>query len=256
MAIKIRSKVGCGLLAAALFGASTVDVCFAEEARSAPVVAAERNSSATPSGEETKGSASKREGQSAVRAGGDSGLERGERASAASPASANAPGPGAVNLDGIDSSITVQPPRLANGRPKIGPAKVVSIAPRNLLAPRASAPGRSQATVRNAIGVPVVRPASLERRIGARHDFSVSIAGHGANASPGAAVSTADRLAKVEGPVERPIVRANPVVKPFVLNRGTINGTTLNHRGIGPSNVGGPVKTIAGINGTALRPVH
>ena len=251
MAIKTRWKIGCSFLAAALFGALTVDLCFAEEARSgAPVVAAERNSSAPPSGEQAKGGASKPEGQSALRAGGDSRPAIGEGA----PAGANAPAPGGVNLDGIDTSITVQPRRLANGRPKIGSVKVVKIAPRNLLAPRLSAPGRSQITLHNAIGVPVVRLGSPERHIGAHHD--VSILGHGAYASPGTAASTVDRLAKVEGPIDHAVVHANPVIKPFVLNRGTINGTTLNHRGVGPSNIGGPAKTIVGINGTSIRPVH
>jgi len=257
MAIKTRSNIGCSLLAAALFGASTIGVCFAEEARSgAPAVSAGRDSSAPPSSEEAKVSASKPEGWSAVRAGGDSRPATDEGPPAGSPATQNAPAAGGVNLDGIDTSNTVQPRRLANGRPRIGPVKAISLGPRNLLAPRRLAPGRSQTTGRNAIGIPVVRSGSLERRFGGRHDFSISIVGHGASSSPGASLSTPDRLAKVEGPIDRPIVHANPVVRPWVLNRGTINGTTLSHRGIGPSNVGGPAKTVAGINGTSIRPVH
>ncbi len=254
MAIKRRSKIGFCLLAIGLFGVSTTGSCFGEEV-GARDASAERSASPARSSGAAAAAASKPESRSAPQAnGGDGKAAIGEGAPAASPAAANSPAPSGVNLDGIDTSITVVPRRLANGRPKIGNVKVVKIAPRNLLAPRTSASGRSQTIVRNAIGITVAHLGGSERRIGAHHDSLIVV--HGANAVAAVAGSTPGRLGKVEGPIDRSIAHANPVIKPFVLNRATINGTTLNHRGVGPSNVGGPARPIAGINGTAIRPAH
>ncbi|MGO9702734.1 MAG: hypothetical protein ACLPX7_26140 [Xanthobacteraceae bacterium] len=40
------------------------------------------------------------------------------------------------------------------------------------------------------------------------------------------------------------------------MNRSAINGTNLIRAGSAPSGIGGPAKTVAGINGTTIRPPH
>ena len=253
--MKRRSKIGFLLLAIGLFGASTIGACFAEEVRAHDATAERSNSPSLP-GEDAAGNASNPVSQSTPRANGDDGkTPTGEGAPSGAPAQSNSPASNGVNLNGIDTRNGVLPRRLANGRPKIGNAKVVKIAPRNLLAPRAPTPSQFRNTMRNAIGVPVAHVGDVEGRISTHHDFS--IVAHGPSASMGVVGSATDRLGKVEGTIERPIVHAGPVIKPLVLDRGTINGAAVPHRGVGVSaGIGGPAKTIAGINGTTIRPTH
>lgn len=46
-----------------------------------------------------------------------------------------------------------------------------------------------------------------------------------------------------------------PSASPTMLNRG-ISGTNTSHRGVSSAGIGGPAKTVVGINGTAIRPAR
>jgi hypothetical protein len=49
---------------------------------------------------------------------------------------------------------------------------------------------------------------------------------------------------------------AKPVIAPPVASRGAINGTNVTRHNVGPSRIGGPSASVAGINGTAIRSKH
>jgi hypothetical protein len=257
--MKSGSKIGFCLLAIALFAASMIELCVAEEVRSGVSEGlAERSTSPALFGEDAAGSASKSESQSPLQANGDNArTPTGEGISEGTHAvtkNVNPPVANGGDADGIDTRITVLPRRLGSGRDKVGSATVVkSIAPRNLLARPMAAPGASEPAVRNAIGVSVVRREGLEQHIG---EHVSSIAHGAASGAMGVAGTATSRFAKAEGPIERPTPNANLFVKPAALNRGAINGTSLIRPGSAPSGIGGPAKAIAGINGTAIRPKH
>lgn len=168
------------------------------------------------------------------------------------PAREDAAG-GGKDADAIDTRITVQPRRLGKrDELREGDTKPRPFA-RHIFRPRrlSTREGSGRVT-RDAIGLPVVRPDGMEQGSGQRHDLPALVhdpapatTGFGANASGG--------LARTGAALGRPS-NANPIVRPAALNRGTINGSNLARRGLGPSSVGGPVKPIAGISGTTIRP--
>jgi hypothetical protein len=231
MAIKRRWKIGFGLLAVALFGASIIDTCLAEETGSEG--SAERSGSPARSGDSGAGEAAKP--NAGVKAG-------------------NSTVPNSGNLDGIDTRITVIPRRSGNGPEKPGNAKVIKIAPRNLLARPNLAPP-APPVVRNAIGLSVGHVGGFEQRLGEHHDLL--IVPHASPATIGSAAGASGRLVvKGASPFQRTPPAANQIIKPALANRGTINGTSLTRPGAASASIGGPAKTAAELNGTAIRSKH
>jgi hypothetical protein len=239
MVMKSRSKIVFCLLAIALLGASTSERCFAEEGGSGASegTAVERGGLPPLSSEDV----SKHDSQSAPGTNGDAAkIPTGGAASEATHA--------AGQIDGIDTRVTVQPRRPGGRRDKVGNTVVKSIAPRNLLARRMAAPGALGPVVRDAIGVSVTHREGLEH-------FTIVVHGP-ATGAIGIAGGATGRVAKPEGSIAPAIPNANALVRPTVLNRGAINGTSLVRPGSSPSGVGGPAKTVAGINGTTIRSKH
>jgi len=248
MAIKHHSTIGCWLLAIALFGATPNATSFAEEVRSgAPDGSAERSGPSAASGEPAARSTSKSSAQPVAVGGGDAAkISTGDGA----PREIGAGG----DSEGIDTRITVLSRRPGSGRDKFGSPKVVKlIAPRNLLARRPVAPSGTEPAVRNAVGVVIPRREGIEQHNGERSSIIVRNAASGASGYVGGAT---DRIVKPQGSIGRPTTNANLIVKPVVVNRGAINGTNLIRPGSAPSGIGGPAKTVAGINGTTIRPPH
>lgn len=170
------------------------------------------------------------------------------------PAREDAAG-GGKDSGAIDTRITVH-----FGRPdrrdaaKEADRKISSFA-RPIFRPRRSANESAGGVTRDAIGQPIGRPGGTEQGNGQRHDLPAFVSnpaaaptGFGANSSGG--------LARTSGAFGRPPSNANPIVRPVVVNRGTINGTNLARPGLGPSSIGGPAKPVAGISGTTIRPKH
>jgi hypothetical protein len=244
MAIKHRSTIGFWLLAIALFGATPNATSFAEEVRSgAPDGSAERSGPSAASGEPAARSTSNSSAQPAAVGSGDAAkISTGQGA----PGEISAGG----DAEGIDTRITVQPRRSGRGRDRVGGPKAVKLgAPRNLLARRPVAPSGTEPAVRNAVGVVISRREGIEQHSGERSSIIVR------NAASGA-LGAMDGSAKPQGSIRRPTTNANLIVRPVVVNRGAINGTSLIRPGSAPSGIGGPAKTAAGLNGTTIRPPH
>ena len=154
--------------------------------------------------------------------------------------------PGGKDADAIDTRITVQPRRLGKrDELREGDTKPRPFA-RHIFRPRRSE--SSGHVTRDAIGVPVAHPGGIEQGRAERHDIPALVnnpgavpTGFGANASSG--------FARPGGALGHTPSNANPIVRPVVPNRGTINGTNFARPGVGPSSVGGPAKPVAGISG-------
>jgi hypothetical protein len=151
-------------------------------------------------------------------------------------------GPENKDSDRIDTRITVQPHGSAVRRDDAQElkAKARSSARGNLPPHRLSAPDPSGGVARNAIGMPVAPHEDPKRRDGEPSGLR-----------PAAPLPAA---AAGRPPILKP--NAGSIVSPSASSRGAINGTSVIRPGHAPSGVGGPAKTVAGINGTTIRPRH
>jgi hypothetical protein len=114
--------------------------------------------------------------------------------------------------------------------PQRSPRPVLRVAPANGLS-------------RNAIGVPVMRPARTPPGGGETFALRPSVPER----------STAVGLAKVEvGIAPKGLPPPKPLNSPG-LNRATINGTRFTRPALAPSAIGGPATIVGGINGSAMR---
>jgi hypothetical protein len=104
------------------------------------------------------------------------------------------------------------------------------------------APSLSAPTARDAIGMPLVR-----------HDVSVGKggAGVGSPVGVGAAATITRPSAGVGGPRH-----ASPMTGGNMPSTGRIGGTSLIRSATAPTGLGGPAKTVVGINGTTVRSKH
>ena len=164
---------------------------------------------------------------------------------------ANAPDVHMKDLGPINSRITVQP-SLHGARPEMI-REVKSKIRRNTAKVRHTfSPGKASRIMRNAIGLPVTPHNGI-----AGHD-SVP-AGLPSGAASGVAVSGSNSLAKPYPGQDRLGVsrpNAGTIMPSRVANRGTINGTSFSQRGFVPIGLGGPAKTVVGINGSMIRAKH
>jgi len=192
--------------------------------------------------------------EEAARDGGGSTLPAASPDGSRPPAREDAAG-GSKDADAIDTRVTVQPRRLGKrDELREGDTKSRQFA-RPIFRPRRSAHESAGRVTRDAIGQPVGRYGGTEQGSGQRHDIPALVnnpgaipTGFGANASSG--------FARPGGVFGHTPSNANQIVRPVVVNRGTINGTNFARPGVGPSSVGGPAKPITGISGTTIRPKH
>ena len=212
-------KIAVHLLAIALIGAWMTSACLAEEA---------------------------------ARDGGGSTLPANPDGSRP-PAREDAAG-GGKDADAIDTRVTVQPRRLGKrDELREGDTKPRPFA-RHIFRPRRSAHESPGGVTRDAIGLPVARHDGMEQGSGQRRDLPVL--GHDPVAAPTGIGAKSSDFARPGGAFGHRPSNANQIVRPVVVNRGTINGTNFVRPGIGSSSVGGPAKSVAGISGTTIRPKH
>jgi hypothetical protein len=162
---------------------------------------------------------------------------------------------GGKDSDAIDTRITVQPRRLGKrDELREGDTKPRPFA-RHMFRPRRSAHESPGGVTRDAIGLPVARHDGMEQGSGERRDLPVL--GHDPAAAPtGIGTNASSDFARPGGAFGHTPSNANQIVKPAVVNRGTINGTNFARSGVGSSSVGGPAKPNTGISGTTIRPKH
>jgi hypothetical protein len=128
--------------------------------------------------------------------------------------------------------------------------------------PQPQRPSTAQPTgrvVRNAIGLPVGRAEGLVRGDGVRHEAPAPAQGH-APAAPGNSAGGSGSVAKLQGSLGGMRIvypSPSPTAAKTMPNPAKIGGNIVVRGGVGASGVvGGPAKTVAGINGTAIRPKH
>jgi hypothetical protein len=132
---------------------------------------------------------------------------------------------------------TANTPAAIARRPGFGPEKGRELQPRaGIAAPGNPPPHRAltppNLTTRNAIGA-TVGPASV----------GIS--------------NPAGNSAKTKGTLGEPIAQPQrPIVNASSAGQSRIGGAGLIRPALAPSGLGGPAKTVAGINGTAMRPKH
>jgi hypothetical protein len=164
----------------------------------------------------------------------------------------------AKDVDPIDTRISVQP-RLHSGRALQRQERrtaIPALVRRNFTPRRQSNPAASGGVARNAIGAPVARHDGERAHDGDHYDGRPAATGAGAppagldrNPSNGLV-----RAVPTVGPANFGRPNTNQPVSPAVVNRAVINGTGLVHPGSALSGIGGPAKTVTGLNGTTLHP--
>jgi hypothetical protein len=165
---------------------------------------------------------------------------------------ANLSAPATKPADDIDTRIGVQP-RHINAKPgNIGDNKTIieSAATRNLHRRTFLASRPSNDAVRNAIGVSISQHERMDHR---EHSGSIAVP-HNFAVTTGGAESAGGRVTRAEGHIDHLMANPNPPAGLIVLSHGAVNGTSLARRGPGPSQIGGPKASGAGINGTTIRP--
>lgn len=162
----------------------------------------------------------------------------------------------AKSVDDIDTRISVQPRRMSTKPGNAAGAKI------KLSLPGVKNPHRrvfsaavASRAVRNAVSVPVSQHELLQLHA-SEHPFAATTSripagGIGVVGNSGIGKPDAASVRQTSLP---PLSAGRGVGLPIV-NRG-INGTSMSHRGVSPSGLGGSAKTAAGINGTTIRPAH
>jgi hypothetical protein len=113
-----------------------------------------------------------------------------------------------------------------------------STAPGNYRVRRITVPGPSDTVPRNSIGVTVVPPPKTATTSGSMLKLEVPL-----TRAPQSAIASRNVIAK-------------PMTTASTPSRGKIDGAGLIRPSTALSGLGGPAKTVAGINGTTVRPKH
>jgi hypothetical protein len=103
--------------------------------------------------------------------------------------------------------------------------------------------------VRNAIGFSASEPEGVKLHTGERRDLP-----RGLQSWVGATHGLPNGGRFGNGNTIVAPATGNLLVHPTNVNRGTIDGTSFRRPAFGPSGIGGPAKSVVGINGTTIRP--
>ena len=233
--------VGLCLLATVLFDASSQRMACAEEAP------AKSDHQTTP---DSKGqSAAEPKGGAGDHATGDGGAGAHQTSPTSSPTGQESTG---RESDPVDTRISAEPHRSTSRQvgAKAPTTRLKSFSHSNGRPPRWSHP--SSGLVRNAIGVAVT-----PRQPGPHENHAVPLAAHSPAGPTGVGIGASPGIGKATAaPDANKLLHPPPMPGPPAasVRQGTINGTGLSNRGSGPPQIGGPAKTLAGINGTTIKP--
>jgi hypothetical protein len=177
----------------------------------------------------------------------------------------SAPASGGANTEDIDTRITVQPHGPPAGKPgRVGGA-TNPIVPLKLINPHRRTFSPSRAANRfapNASGIPAPQRQNVQQNLGERFEYQglgqrPAIGGTGGVGGGGVG------LAKPGSTLGHQQILQSTGISPAAggsktLIRGGIGGASLNHRavGSGTAGIGGPARTVTGINGTSVRETH
>jgi len=165
--------------------------------------------------------------------------------------------------DSGDADVTVAPshPDLTTDRPRAPNVNLKTAIPGNYQARRPAAPGPSDTVPRNAIGVAIVpqksatasSAESLKPMATAPPAFGIGDRGNAGTrlGEPGTGMENSHPAATASVSFTSPSVPTRSFQ-----GRSGIDGSTLIRPSVALSGLGGPAKTVAGINGTALRPKY
>jgi hypothetical protein len=151
---------------------------------------------------------------------------------------------------------TIAPSRnLNNSRTKAREHKdeKKSVAAHSFVPRHRTVAGAMHGPARNAIGMPIVRPAEIKADLGKAYGLQ-----SGAPAT-GVERNTSGSLAKFDASVGRQNAvqsNTNPTLNSATLSHGAINGTAFARPGFVPAAIGGPRKVFAGISGNMIRPKY
>jgi hypothetical protein len=196
------------------------------------------------------------EAGSGASANGPAGTARGGEASpdlnAAAPHGSDARPNGG---DSIDSGFAGQASRARRRPSNIGEVRTVVRPGASVSVPARPQTSISRATgERDAVGLPIANRLPSQ---GANAVVPRQFAPAGQIAAPAAAGSiTRNGVGGPTGAGGPAGLHPAPLATGAVVNRATITGTGVTHPGTGPAVLGGPAKTLTGINGTGVRPRH
>jgi hypothetical protein len=181
--------------------------------------------------------------------------------SAQQPIAKNANSGDAQTKDGNDADIAPSRTGAAADKARTTNVGVKSATPANYQVRRVAVPAPSGTIPRNAIGVAIAPQKSVTAS--SRESFKPAAA---APITTGIGVGKAggypgepDIALKPSHPLATasiPSVSSLSALSPGPQNRGKIDGASLIRPSVAPSGLGGPAKTVAGINGTTLRSKH
>jgi hypothetical protein len=226
-------SIGLCLLAIVLFDATASRMSFAEEAPA--------KSDHQPAAESKGGNGEHAAGEGPAKREGNSTNSEGQQSTG-------------HESDRIDTRTSVEPPPGLQARrddAKSPKALLRSLTHGNVQTHRRLETQPSGPVVRNAIGVTVGPHDNIAHRDG--HVPPVIV--RGPVGATGVSTSASGGIAKPTGVPE--IGRLSPPASTpgaITPHRGTISGTGLVHPGSGPSQIGGPAKSVATINGTTIKP--
>jgi len=147
----------------------------------------------------------------------------------------------------IDTRITVQPRRLGGKKSGVAKANFGTIAAGSLHTRRMLGLASTNHILHNAIGLPISKREGIERTIA-----------HGSNGGAPGFFNRTDEHVGNPNAAHSSVLQASGDrhLGSAGLNRAMITGTEINRLGSGLSAIGGSKKTVAGINGTTIRPRH
>jgi hypothetical protein len=171
------------------------------------------------------------------------------------------PAPGRATADDVDTRITVQPHGPSSGKPgRLGGA-TSPVVPLKLINPhrRTFSPSRaSNRLLPNASGVRGPQRQNVQQTLGDRFQYK----GFGQRPSIGVPEGVAGGIAvgKPETTFGRQSAVPSTSISPIGAGsksviHGGIGGTSFNHHALGSgiAGIGGPARTVTGINGTSIR---
>ena len=176
----------------------------------------------------------------------------------------SAPAAGAANTEDIDTRITVQPHGPSSGKPGRVGSTTSPIVPLKLINPHRRTFSPSRAANRlppNASSISGVQRQNVQQNLGEHFEYEglvqrPAIAGTSGAGSGGVGLGQGSTLGRHHEFNRLSFPRWAAVTKTII--RGGIGGASLNHHsaGSGPAGIGGPARTVTGINGTSIQRGH